>query len=314
MQLSFIDGHADTACRKYARFHTRLRDWQGHVTVDAMQKLERYAQFFAYCPVCYGWDDYEKLQEESYAMFQEDMAEFRDIMTPVGNCAQMLQAWESGKTAAFRSLEGAEGIGCDPGRLEQAHEMGFRMVSLMWNYENPLGGSNKTGGGLTVQGREFVRRAQQLHMIVDVSHASSEVFREICDMAESPVIASHSNCRAICEHTRNLTDDEILRLKDCGGTMGLNLYHEFLTSDPQPGFDHMGRHLENLLEVGGEDMLALGGDLDGISNSPRGFVHVDDYLSFTDYLKSCGWSETLLQKLCSENLMRVMDACDLRPV
>ena len=314
MQLAIIDGHADTACCKYVRGEKRLREWQGHVTVDAMRKLERYAQFFAYCPVCYGRDDFEKLQRESYAMFQEDLAELRDVMTPVGNRGQMLAAWESGKAAAFRSLEGAEGIGCDPGRLEQAHEMGFRMVSLMWNYENPLGGSNKTGGGLTAKGREFVHRAQKLHMIVDVSHASSEVFREICDMAEYPVIASHSNSRAVCEHSRNLTDEEILRLKACGGTMGLNLYHEFLTTEPQPDFDHIRRHLDHLLEVGGEDMLALGGDLDGIAHSPEGFTDITDYLNFADYLKGYGYSDALLQKLCSENLMRVMDACGLRPV
>ena len=96
--------------------------------------------------------------------------------------------------------------------------------------------------------------------------------------------------------------------------MGLNLYTGFLTGGTEATFEDMRRHLEHALEVGGEDIIALGGDLDGISTAPDGFGRVDDYENFTDYLSDHGFSNTLLEKLCAGNMMRVMDACDMRPV
>ena len=89
----------------------------------------------------------------------------------------------AGKCAAFLALEGAEGIACDPGRLEQLREAGVTMVNLTWNADNALAGaSNHDGPGLSAQGREFVRRAQRLGIIIDVSHISDRAFWDIMDI------------------------------------------------------------------------------------------------------------------------------------
>lgn len=315
MQYPILDGHADTAQILYLDGLTLL-DGKTHITLPRMAQLERYAQFFAYCPIWNKEYSPQELYDQSRRFFLAQLARYGDKITLCGSVTQMEQAWQAKKAAAFFALEGAEAIGCDPGRLEEAHRDGVRMVTLTWNYENPLGGTNVTGGGLTAQGREFVRRAQQLGIIVDVSHASDEVFFHVAEIAEKPFVASHSNCRAVCPHRRNLTDDQIRCLIQTGGTMGLNLWSDAV-KEPDgsaPTFDHVRRHLEHVLDLGGENVLALGGDLDGCNDLPVGFTGVDNYNDMMAHLEENGFSPALLNKICAGNLRRVMDACELAPV
>ena len=101
-----------------------------------------------------------------------------------------------------------------------------------WNEQNPLTGSHVTGGGLTDMGREFVREAQRLGMLVDVSHISDEGFWDIMKITEAPVIATHSNSRAVCDVSRNLTDDMFKAICQTGGVAGFNMYTDFIGKKP----------------------------------------------------------------------------------
>lgn len=313
MQFAIIDSHADTAQTLYLNRQTLL-EGSTHITLPRMAKLAQYAQFFAYCPICHPEMDAENLYRSGRNCFLNQIEKYADRIVLCGNTAQMREAWQAQKAAAFFAIEGAEAIACDPGRLEEAYRDGVRMVTLTWNFENPLGGSNATGGGLTAQGREFVKRAQSLGIIVDVSHASDEVFFDVAEIAEKPFIASHSNSRAVCNHRRNLTDDQIRCLIQLGGAMGLNLYSVFLSGERTSDFEDVRRHLEHVLELGGENILALGADLDGCDTLPAGFAGVDDYEKLMDYLEEKGFSQNLLKKICADNLMQVMDRCSLQPV
>lgn len=313
MQYAIIDSHADTAQTLYLKGQTLL-EGRTHITLPKIEKLGQYAQFFAYCPICHPDMDPEALYRRGRSYFLDQIEKNTDRIALCGSTAQMQEAWQAKKTAAFFAIEGAEAIGCDPGRLEEAHRDGVRMVTLTWNFENPLGGSNATGGGLTAQGREFVKRAQSLGIIVDVSHASDAVFFDVAEIAEKPFIASHSNSRTVCDHRRNLTDDQIRCLAQLGGTMGLNLYSVFLSGERTSDFEDVRRHLEYVLELGGESILALGADLDGCDTLPAGFAGVDDYEKLTDHLEGKGFSQNLLKKICADNLMQVMDRCGLQPV
>lgn len=114
------------------------------------------------------------------------------------------------------------------------------MIAPAWNAQNALTGSCMTGGGLTAQGKEFVRRAQKLGMILDVSHISEKAFWDLCDITEKPFVASHSNSRAICKHVRNLTDEQFKALCEAGGTAGLNLYGAFLRDEGRPTLETSG--------------------------------------------------------------------------
>ena len=221
-------------------------------------------------------------------------------------------ALAQGKIAAFLALEGAEGIDCDPGRLEDLFEMGFRMVTLTWNANNALAGCAKEDGpGLTRQGREFVRRAQALGMLVDVSHISDRAFWDVLDTAEKPVVASHSNSRAMCSHWRNLTDQQFQALCVHGGSAGINLYGMFLTMDGTAGLEHVYRHIDHFMELGGEGHVALGGDLDGCDRLPRGFKGLKDYEKLAAFLERKGYTGETIQQIYSNTLKRIVTLCTM---
>ena len=117
------------------------------------------------------------------------------------------QNYEKGLMSAVMTIEGPAGFGFAPELLEMLHTVGFRASTLGWNEKNVLTGSHKTGGGLTDLGREYVKEAQRLGMVIDVSHISDEGFWNIMDVTEGAVIASHSNSRTIHANSRNITDD-----------------------------------------------------------------------------------------------------------
>ena len=315
MKYPVFDGHCDTALELYAAGDPSLAHAKGHVTLQAMTALHPYAQFFAFCPVSFPeHGDPAKLYDKSLAAFQNQLQLHNGIMTLCGNFHQLHNAWEQGKTAVFLSIEGAEAICCDPGRLEQAAMAGIRMIAPVWNGENSLSGTNVTDGGLTPRGREFIRRAQELGIIVDVSHISDRAFFEICDLTQAPVVASHSNSRAVCNHKRNLTDEQFRLIVQMGGTVGINLYPLFLREDGRASYHDIYIHLEHFLSLGGEDTVALGGDMDGIPTTPEGFKDIRNYKDIAEFLESRGLPSALLKKLCAGNLMRILDTCFCKPV
>ena len=150
------------------------------------------------------------------------------------------------------------------------------MVSLVWNLPNGLSGSCQTGEGLTEKGKRFFRRAQKLGMLVDVSHLSEKGFWDMAELAENPIVASHSDSFAVCPHPRNLTDAQFQAICHLGGTAAQPLR---AVSDRRPRvtFDDLRRHLDHFLDLGGEGHLTLGADLDGCSVLPEGFAALNDY-------------------------------------
>ena len=132
--------------------------------------------------------------------------------------------------AAILSIEGAELIGCDPGQVETAAEWGVRFLNPVWNWPNVLSGTNcrDTDRGLSPLGADFLRQLEACHICPDVSHISDPGFWDVVRLARGPVVATHSNSRALCPHRRNLTDDMFWAIRDSGGVVGLNLYRPFV--------------------------------------------------------------------------------------
>lgn len=309
MDFTIFDGHCDTPVELW-RHGAELRENRLAISLDRAKKLGGYAQFFAFCT---AWLEdglpHEAQYRRALEYFLAQMKKNEDAAALCRTAQEAETAMQAGKTAVFLSIEGAEALGCDPGRLDEAYEHGVRMISLVWNIENALTGSCKTGGGLTRQGKDFFRRAQRLGMIVDVSHLSERGFWDMAELAEKPIVASHSNSAAICPHRRNLTDEQFKAICQLGGTAGLNLVGSFLSSDGTASFENFRRHLEHFLEIGGEDHIALGLDLDGTDELPEGFAGVQDYQTLETYLAGCGYSETVMQALSCNSLMKVVKTC-----
>ena len=311
MKYNIVDGHCDTPMELYLR-QEDLQDNTCQVSLSRAQTLTGYVQFYAFCTV---WLDkrtsFEQHYEAALSYFDRQLDKHAGSIVRCRTKADARAAIAGGKCGAFLSIEGAEAISCDPGKLELAYEQGVRMIAPCWNAPNALTGSIVSGGGLTAQGREFVRRAQKLGIILDVSHISEKAFWDLCDITEKPFVASHSNSRAVCRHVRNLTDEQFKALCQIGGTAGLNLYGAFLKDDGPVTFEDVWRHIEHFLELGGEGHIALGGDLDGCSVLPVGFTGVDSYELLAQWLEDRKLPSSTIENIFSESLLKVVKQCTM---
>ena len=309
MPYRLFDGHCDTPVGLWLQ-NQPLRENTLAVSLDRGRMLSGWAQFFAFCT---AWIETRMPHTEHFARalayFESQLDENKERITLCRTASEADAAMQAGRCAAFLAIEGAEAVREDEGLLELAYEQGVRMVSLVWNLPNGLCASCGSDEGLTEKGKQFFKRAQALGMLVDVSHVSEKGFWDMAELAEKPIIASHSDSAGVCPHPRNLTDEQFKAIRDLGGTAGLNLYVPFLTQEPRASFDDLRRHLDHFLELGGEGHIALGADLDGCDRLPEGFSGLDDYNRLGDFLKTTGYSDETIQNLFCNSLMKVVKTC-----
>lgn len=208
--------------------------------------------------------------------------------------------------SAILTLEGTAGIDHDPALLEDLQLIGFRVASLGWNEKNALTGSHETGGGLTDQGREFVKEAQRLGILMDVSHISDEGFWDMMQITRAPIIATHSNSRHVCGHSRNLTDDMFRAIVETDGVAGYNMCDEFTGENPT--LDTVCDHIFHFMELDPTGRhIALGGDLDGISAMPAGFEGVQSWPALAKRLTERGLEKKTVMDIFWNNAIGVME-------
>ena len=195
---------------------------------------------------------------------------------------------------------------CDPNRLGFAAELGVKLVNLTWNRANALSGSNleERGRGLSEHGRAFVMRAQSLGILLDVSHLSDPGFWDLVDITQQPIVASHSDSRALCDHSRNLTDEMFRAVRDTGGFVGINFYTPFIGRSNT--IDDIFAHLEHFLEMDGEKTVGFGGDWDGCDRMPEGIGGVQDMVKIYEKMLQRNYSQTLIDDIFYNNLKRTI--------
>ena len=318
MKYPVFDLHCDTALAMLgSNFFAEgtLRSNKFHIDLERAGELAGYAQCFA----CFttpleklpGRMTVEDMFERELAVLLREINGNPDRISQVYDVTDILENRKNGKCSAILTIEGPAGFGYDPELLENLYDIGFRITSLGWNEKNPLTGSHKTGDGLTDRGREYVKEAQRLGMLVDVSHISDEGFWDIMDITQAPVIATHSNSRAVCNVSRNLTDEMFAAICRTGGVAGINLCPYFLgeNADLDTVCDHVV-HFLNLDSTGKH--IALGGDLDGISALPEGFSGIQSYNALAEKLLARGISEENVMDIFWNNAFGVMKnaVCD----
>lgn len=314
MNFSVFDLHCDTALAllgKDLRQMGSLRENECHIDLERAKTLPGYAQCFA----CFT-TPWEKLPEGTTieALFEREMISVlreveknKDLVAQAFSAAEVEENRKKGIMSAILTIEGPAGFGFDPALLEDLYKIGFRITTLGWNEKNVLCGSHKTGGGLTDLGREYVFEAQRLGMVIDVSHISDEAFWDIMDITQAPVIATHSNSRAVHHVSRNLTDDMFKAVCQTGGVAGLNLYPHFLGDHAT--LDTACDHILHWMELGATKHIALGGDLDGVESLPEGFAGVQDYPKLAERLLMRGLNEQEVYDIFWNNAMGVIQKC-----
>ena len=284
MKFPVFDLHCDTALGMVGRDRQPgpgLRSNKLHIDLERAAKLDGYCQCFA-CfttPQMQQW--YRKspvdIFEKEMAVLMREVEANSDLIAFAYNAADVRENLENGKMSAIMTIEGPAGFGFDPELLQDIYNAGFRITSLGWNEKNPLTGSHMTGGGLTDLGREYVKEAQRLGMIVDVSHISDEGFWDIMKITHAPIVATHSNSRAGGGNSRNLTDDMFRAIMETGGTAGFNQCVPFV-ADENPNLDDICDHIFHFMELDPRGThISLGVDRHGCDTQPEGFDGVQSH-------------------------------------
>lgn len=282
-----------------------------HIDLERAGTLSGYAQCFA----CFtneidfpeGVTPVQIFERQMDTIFRE-LERNSDKIRLTYNADQIEENRNNGMMSAILTIEGPAGFRYDPELLEDLYKVGFRISSLGHNDANPLSGSHLTGGGLTELGREYVKEAQRLGMIVDVSHISDEGFWDIMSMTSAPIIATHSNSRSICNASRNITDDMFRAICETGGVSGINLYAGFIGENPN--LDALCDHVFHFLELDPEGKhIALGGDLDGCDQICSDFAGVQDYPKLAQRLSERGLDQKLIENIFWNNALGVIRKC-----
>lgn len=317
MNFPVFDFHCDTALallgREMKGGHS-LRSNPFHIDLERAKTLPGYCQCFACFTTTWdklpGGTKVTDVFEREMAIVVTQIEEHSDLIRQAFTAEDVRCNLEEGFMSGILTVEGPAGFGFDPALLEMLYQAGIRVSTLGWNEKNPLTGSHVTGGGLTDKGREYVRECQRLGITVDVSHLSDEGFWDIMDITEKPIIASHSNSRAVCNISRNITDDMFKAICQTGGTVGQNLYADFLGENAS--IDTVCDHIFHFLELDPEGVhISLGGDLDGCDSLPQGFGGISDYPLIARRLLERGAGEKIVRNIYWENALGVLEKCSI---
>ncbi len=232
--------------------------------------------------------------------------------------ADIRGAMDAGLMAAIFHIEGAEAIDPDLHTLEVLYQAGLRSIGPVWSRETIFGhgvpfrypSDPDIGPGLTDHGLRLVKRCNELGIMIDLSHLNSAGFWDVSRHSDAPLVATHSNAHVICQHSRNLTDDQLAAIRESDGMVGLNFAAAFLRDDGRMLADvplsQMLRHIDYLIEHLGEDRVGLGSDYDG-AIVPTDVTTVADLPNLRQAMVGHGFNDALMTKLCHGNWLRVLE-------
>ena len=320
--MKYIDLHCDTLLAAFEKEKTQINVMpEAMIDVERLKKGGAVAQFFAIfmLPEAEKNNSGRMIPEDDVyinklsGILHNSIQENEKNLAFARNGAQLEENLKNGRISAFLTLEDGRSINGSMEKLERYYDMGVRLISLTWNYANCLGFPNSPdeelmSKGLTAFGKEAVERMEELGMLVDVSHLSDGGFYDVADICKGPFVASHSNCRSLTPHPRNLTDEMIRIVAEKGGVIGLNFAPGFLGKDihnSDSRVDDMILHLQHLWNKGGEDCLALGSDLDGIGDNLE-IGSPDQMPRLFDAMSKAGFSGRMIEKMAYENAARVI--------
>lgn len=248
-----------------------------------------------------------KVQLEQIDIALQIIDKYPEAMELATSVSDVEAAFGRGRVASMLGMEGGHAIENSLGSLRAFYAMGVRYMTLTHNGTLDWADaccSLPRHGGLTDFGREVVGEMNRMGMLVDISHTSPETMNDVLDVAEAPVIWSHSSARALHDHPRNVPDQVLRRLPENGGVVMVTFVPSFLTSRDEATIADVADHIEHVANVAGVDYVGIGSDFDGIDSTPVGLEDVSTFPALLAELSRRGWSEENLRKVAGENLLR----------
>ena len=333
-----LDSHCDTPSQIF-----RLRDLSkdnaySHVDFPKLKRGGVDAAFFAlYVPARMG--DVEGLEYADKLLkgVQDSVAANSAIAAFATSAAQAYENQSKSLFSVFLGLENGAPIGKDLSKVKYFYDKGIRYITLCHSLDNQICDSCatkvKTWNGLSPFGKEVIGEMNRLGMLIDVSHVSDETFYDVLKYSTKPVVATHSCCRALADHPRNMTDQMIRDLAAAGGVIQINFYPLFIDATfskvlsanegkreawnriqdellalKRPSYKLIADHIDHVVSLVGINHVGLGSDFDGIEITPDGMEDISMMPKLFDELRRRGYSEEDLDKMSSGNFFRVLDA------
>lgn len=299
---------------------TDLASNRAAVSLDRMEDFAWCQCFAIWVPDLYRHHDAYDFYIQARDFFYRQVELHADRVVHVRDAREIDGVLESGRVAALLTLENPTPVNHSVYAIHRLAEDGVKMTTLTWNDRNAVGSGFLTTDGLTTFGREAIRAFEDERIVIDVSHLNDAGFADFVDVVRRPFVASHSNSRAVCDNPRNLTDNQFRAIRDMGGLVGINFYTSFITerpvrsapcggdpgrtADPAAGsgdvtFDELAAHIEHFLDLGGEDVVALGSDWDG-SDVPT-WLATCDGAGQLRHLLARRFGDELADKVCFSN-------------
>jgi len=291
--VAFLRGPLDSTTGPIQLNIPRMRAGGIDVAYFAVDVTRARNNYLAYAMDALGW-------------FIEEVEAHSSEITIAASVSEIRRAQEQGKIAAVLAVENSEVLERSIHVLQVLYRIGVRSLTLTWSYRTWAADGeleSGTGGGLTEFGLRMVRQMNELGMLVDISHISERGFWHVIDASAAPVIGTHNCCRALCDHGRNLDDEQIRAISQSGGVVGITYVEPFV--DPiAPTIEKLMDHIEHAATVGGIGCVGLGSDFDGggellpdATSTPR----------IVEGLSERGWSDDDLRKLLGLNHLRVFE-------
>ena len=306
--MNYTDLHCDTAYEIY-KSKSGLNKNNFHIDMEKTQIFDRYSQIFAI------WSENEKDDDDNYEDFFkirnyliENLAE-NDIIL-CHNGMEYKENLEKNINCAFLAVEGGKLLSDDISRLDVLYKHDVRFLTLMWNGLCKIGGAFNTNEGLTDFGKTVVQRAEELGIIIDLSHSSDKTVSDVFERTDKPVIASHSSSRTIitdccpCKKTlakRNLSDEQFLEIKKRGGIVGISLCRGHIADENGAvTISDIIRHIDYYMSLGGENTVCFGCDFDG-AKIVDGVGDITGMKKIICEMKKIGYDDTLIENIMYKN-------------
>ena len=284
------------------------RSRNGHIDLPRLLEGGVDLELFAVSQPSYATQKQLHRTMQLFDRLYQELEAHGDKLVLLERVEDVHEAEKHGKIAAMLSIEGGEAIEGDLGALRILYRLSLRAMTLTWNNRNQIADpatEHRTKGGLTNFGVELIEEMNKIGIVVDVSHISDTRFFDVIQTTGSPVIASHSNCRALCCHRRNLDDDMINALADNGGVVGITFVARMIDERGRASLLRVLGHLEHVAEVAGVEYVGFGSDFDGIQETPQDLEDVTRMPNLMEGLIRRGYSEGDIFKILGGNFLRV---------
>lgn len=291
---------------------------EAHVDFPKIKRGKVDGAFWAlYIPATMTDEEAYTYAGDLYSVVCDTLDKHSDIASLTVSEEQAYINQSKGLFSVFLGLENGSPIGRSMDRLYHFYDMGIRYITLCHSKDNEICDScaSKHGvwDGLSPFGKNLIKGMNEIGMLIDVSHISDKSFYDIMDCSSAPVVATHSCCRALASHPRNMTDEMIRVLASNGGVVQINFYPVFLESSfreedmfvsQRPSYKLIAEHIDHVVDLVGINHVGIGSDFDGIDVTPSGMEDISMTYKIFEELKNRGYTEEDLAKIASGNFFK----------